>query len=284
MEVAPQPVAVVLAEQRGENAPDLGRIAGADRVRDRHLPRPGIEHPVGQLDHGRGSDLALVGAAAGRRHVSARGHAVAGGAAEHRRAHRDRALQRHVDVLAIECVAGGEDHRHRAGAGFGRAVVAPLVRHQGVIGDPVALGQAREQLAGVSQLRHRPRRDEAGRLERLDPGLDQRVDQAQLVVGGDEMRMHLQPVAQPDLVDVDLSRIDRPPHRCLAGAILVLPSRCRQGTGAPRRARLPHPHGQHQPAGAEPAERHEQSARGQPRDDEVHTHQRQFPDDEAVDR
>ena len=62
------------------------------------------------------------------------------------------------------------------------------------------------QLVGVGELRDPARRDEARDLDALEPGGDQRLDQAQLAHGADRGRLVLQPVARADLVDRDAIR------------------------------------------------------------------------------
>jgi hypothetical protein len=46
--------------------------------------------------------------------------------------------------------------------------------------------------------------DEGAQLEDVDPGAEERLDPGDLLLGGDDLSLHLQAVPEPDLVDEDL--------------------------------------------------------------------------------
>ncbi len=53
--------------------------------------------------------------------------------------------------------------------------------------------------------------DEGAQLEDVDPGAEERLDPGDLLLGGDDLLLHLQAVPQADLVDEDLGRAHRRP-------------------------------------------------------------------------
>src|SRR5690606_25502453 len=81
------------------------------------------------------------------------------------------------------------------------ALVSFLVGHQHRVMDARATGDPGEHLGGVGQLRHPPGADEAGRLDALQAGGREPVDQFDLVGAGDHRLLVLQPVARADLDD-----------------------------------------------------------------------------------
>src|SRR5262249_14186777 len=97
---------------------------------------------------------------------------------------------------------------------------------------------AARHLGAVGELGDPARADERADLDRAEAGVGERVDEHDLLVGGDEARFVLQPVARADLVDGDPRGVAR--HRCppLGGRLRALPDRTSGGArwGPPSRA------------------------------------------------
>ncbi len=68
-----------------------------------------------------------------------------------------------------------------------------------------------EQAVGVGHLRHLHRVNEGAELEHVDPRAEQRLGPGDLLLRGHDSRLHLQPVAEADLVDEDPRRAHRRP-------------------------------------------------------------------------
>ena len=61
-----------------------------------------------------------------------------------------------------------------------------------------------EEAVGVRHLGDLLRVDEGAQLEDVDPGAEERLDPGDLLLGGDDLLLHLEAVPQADLVDEDL--------------------------------------------------------------------------------
>jgi len=61
-----------------------------------------------------------------------------------------------------------------------------------------------EQAVGVRHLGDLLGVDEGAQLEDVDPGVEERFGPGDLLLGGDDLLLHLQAVPEPDLVDEDL--------------------------------------------------------------------------------
>ena len=77
------------------------------------------------------------------------------------------------------------------------------VRDEDRIADTGRPRQRREQRVGIGELGDPVRTHEAGRLDLAQPGRDERLDEATLVVGGDGRGLVLEAVARTDLVHAD---------------------------------------------------------------------------------
>ena len=75
-----------------------------------------------------------------------------------------------------------------------------------VLGLAAGGGEVGEEPVGVGHLRDLLRVDEGAQLDDVDPGAEERLDPGDLLLGGDDLLLHLQAVAQADLVDEDLRR------------------------------------------------------------------------------
>ena len=82
-----------------------------------------------------------------------------------------------------------------------RVVEAALVRDQHARRDVVGKLDAAQHLARVRQLRDHVGAHERRDLEAAQPGTPERVDQAHLVVRGDDLGLVLEAVARADLAD-----------------------------------------------------------------------------------
>ena len=96
------------------------------------------------------------------------------------------------DVDLLEALAGAQ-----------RVVQAALVGDQDGDRDVVGHSDPRQHLVGVGELRDDVGAHEARRLDPLHAGARERVDQAHLVVGRDDLGLVLEAVARADLADAD---------------------------------------------------------------------------------
>ena len=81
----------------------------------------------------------------------------------------------------------------------------------------LAGGQPPEQLVGVGHLRDLLRVDERAHLDDVHAGLHHAADPGFLLLDRDDLLLHLQPVARPDLVDDDARHV-RPRYSLAATA------------------------------------------------------------------
>jgi len=176
---------------------DADGVAQRDLVAAKCMQLARHAHDIGD------GHVALVRAAEHGGDIAAHFDAVGGGTFQHRAETRDGFVDGRVDVLLVEGLGRGGEHRHFLDADGACAVVAGLVRHQHRIRRTRASLDGGEHLGGVGQLRHPLRTDEAGRLDAEQAGARQPVDQFHLVGSGDEGLLVLQTVAWPDLDDAD---------------------------------------------------------------------------------
>src|SRR5690606_18231704 len=125
------------------------------------------------------------------------------GASHHGRKALQRLVDRGVDVVLVEGLGGGGEHRDLLHPDRAGTLVAFFVGNQYRVMHARSAGDAGIDLGGVGQLRHPLRADEAGRLDAPQPGGGEAVDQGDLVGGGDRRLLVLQPVARADLDDAD---------------------------------------------------------------------------------
>ena len=204
--------------------PDRRRPAHGVRERDvgdRGAAFPGDGEAIGDGLHDRlRRDIALVVAAEGGHHADPR-HRDAG------RLVRPRLLAHGVQVLgmaAVEVLAAEGVRRAEADRADHaqpilerqRAVQAILVEPERGIVDAGLRPEAAGDRLGIRPARDEPRIDEAADLDVVEPGLGQRLDQRDLVGGGDRAGLDLEALARAFLEDVDAVR--QVGHgRCLRG-------------------------------------------------------------------
>ena len=158
--------------------------------------------PHGHVGDLRRVDGALPRVAEAHRHVAADRQSLVARAGDDRGEHVERLGDGAVEVALRERLGGAGEHGDLAHAGGQRAVEAAVGRdeHRVAAGQ---LAEPREQLLGVGELRHPPRRDEAGELDGAQAGVEQAADELGLDLDGDDDGLVLQAVAGADLVDLD---------------------------------------------------------------------------------
>jgi hypothetical protein len=180
---------------------DVTRRRDADRVAEREL----VAAEVGQAGAD-GNDLrnryvALPRIAVAHRHVPAYGQTRVQRPPYHRLEHRELVVERRVEVLHRERLGGAGEDRDLGDTCLQGAVQAALVRHQYGCPDAGRQIDPGQQFGGVGELGHPLGVDEAGGLDRGQPGRGQPVDELGLDLEVDDRVLVLQPVARPDLVD-----------------------------------------------------------------------------------
>ena len=201
------------APRSSSSSQQVAHLAGradADRVAERDLAcSPSRAAAPRRRRPAPSRHVALPRVAEAHGHVAADGQPLGAGA-RHDRARTCRATPatRAVEVALREGLGGAGEHgdladaRRRArGRGPGRSGRAPG-------GGRAASPSSAQQLLGVGELRHPPRRDEAGQLDGAQPGVEQPPDELRLDLDRDDRRLVLQAVAR-----------DRPrrPRRAPAG-------------------------------------------------------------------
>src|SRR5690606_22043166 len=181
----------------------LARCPDANGVSKRNLVAAHLVEITRDAHHIGQGNLSLVGAAEHGGDVAADAHAVGPGASHHGRKALQRLVDRGVDVVLVEGLGGGGEHRDLLHPDRAGTLVAFFVGNQYRVMHARSAGDAGIDLGGVGQLRHPLRADEAGRLDAPQPGGGEAVDQGDLVGGGDRRLLVLQPVARADLDDAD---------------------------------------------------------------------------------
>src|SRR4051794_16599120 len=198
-------LAAELVARGGEEGSHLARVGHAGRVAEADLLRAGGDEALGDDEDALGRDLALVGAAEARADHALAAQARLAGARQHALQPGQRLLDRAVDVLAVVGLGAAQEDVDllEAVAQLERVVQAALVgdehRDGDVGGDPRAL----EDLAAVGELRDDVGAHEARDLEALEAAVRERLDQTDLVVGGDDLGLVLKAIARADLADAD---------------------------------------------------------------------------------
>src|SRR5437764_3124465 len=216
-----QPLATRVVEVRGQldvgserfprQREELAHLAGighAGGIAEADLLRTGADEAARDREDALGRHVALVGAAkADADHALAAQPGVAGAREDALQA-LQRLLDRAVDVLAVVRVAGAQEDVDLvdALAQPERILEAALVGDEDADADVVGNVRALEDLAAVGELRNDVRADEARHLQPLQPGPREHLDEPDLVVGGDDLRLVLEPVARADLADADALR------------------------------------------------------------------------------
>ncbi len=212
---------------------DLVRHADPDRVAEADLVGAELAQSPGDVHDPRRLDATRVRAPERGRHVRAPPPAELAGALEDRREDVERLVDGHPDVVLRERVARGGEHRDRIDPGVLGAGETALVRHEDRESNARGSREPLHQLVGVRELRDRLGRDERRRLDLLEAGVDQQLDEAQLGVDRDRDRLVLEAVARPDLVDPDAALAGSRRHQ-LAIRRAAGPSPARSGRSRSR--------------------------------------------------
>src|SRR5439155_21536494 len=177
----------------------LGRNADADGVADGDLVAPGLEQPPRHLCHLFRLHLSLVRAAEAGGYVAAHPEPVLRRLGHELRESLEALVDRRVDVLLVEGLAGGGEDGDLLNAGLPRLLEALAVgdEHRCLRARPPA--DAAYHLVGARHLRHPARRDEGPDLNDLQAGVEQALAKRHAIVHRDRGRLVLKAVARPDL-------------------------------------------------------------------------------------
>src|SRR4029077_11175503 len=203
MEVTPQRQ----AGQRSADAPDKLRYlrwhSGADRVGECELMRSTFGDASRQLHDAFGWDLPLdrTPDCAGEGRVRASLGCVRGGCDSEPCRHR--LFGAHPLIASIERVARDDDHADLAAAGGESELETAPVEHEADIDDIRKARQRLQNFLGIGHLWDLLGIDEARRLQAPHARGEQALDQLDLDIRGDDVRLVLQPVARTDLDDFD---------------------------------------------------------------------------------
>jgi len=171
-----------------------GRVAEGDAVR---AVGADASHDAG---HPVRIDVALEGAAETCRDDHLEGRAGAVDQGNQRRDVVEGLLCGPIEVAAVVRVAGRDDDLDLAESGGDGTLRTPAVGNERRIPDLRVFGGPAPDLVGVRHLRYRLGADEGDRLDPPDTGLTQRVDEADLGIGGDRLLV-LQAVPRRHLAD-----------------------------------------------------------------------------------
>ena len=192
---------------RGGGGGDERRRRHAGGVAETRSDESELLEAVRNLAHPRGCDVTLEGTAERDRDCAVHGYS---GLVRHSGdilEARERRLDLTVHVLAVVALRRGDEHDHLVDRRLGRAQRSALVRHQRREHRPAGPVHAAHDLLGVGKLRHRAGRDEGGRLDARHAGIDEPVDELDLLRGGNEVSLGLETVARPDLGDLCMQRM-----------------------------------------------------------------------------
>src|SRR5215218_6365048 len=213
-----EPLATRVVEVRGELDPGQPLLGGEEKLADlagvRHaggvaepkLVRAGGGDSLGQVEHAARVDVAVVGAAEGDGDHAFAVEPGVEDAREHALDRRERVVDGAVDVLAVVRLRRTEEDADlvKAIAVIECLLEAALVGDEDAEGDVVGDVDALQHLGGVGELREHVGAHEARDLDAAQPGARERVHEPDLVLGADLVGLVLEPVARPDLADLDL--------------------------------------------------------------------------------
>ncbi len=189
------------AGRRAQQLPGFCWRPDPDGVAQRDLIAAEIPQRLRHVDDRRRFDLALIGTPQHTGDIPPHPDAVVPGAGHHRLEALDRFGDRAIDVGARERFRRRGEHRDLAGAGGARRLVALFVRHQHLEFAVGAMTDAAQHLVGIHHLRDRFRRHEGADLDRVQSGVQQRLDEGNAVGHADEALFVLQAVARTDFKD-----------------------------------------------------------------------------------
>jgi hypothetical protein len=191
---------------RLEYVEDLAGVRYAYGVGERDIIYAGLDDPRNDVEHLAASGPALEGVAEDGRDVGPHVDAIFPAAGGDGGEAGEGLVHRPVQVLSAVTL-GRRAHEHDLpDARRASPLVAPLVRDQAAIDYSVRRGQPGEHVLGVGELRDSSRGDERGRLEPLEPCGSEGFDQGDLLRGRKVRFFALEPVAGPDLDDLDRCR------------------------------------------------------------------------------
>jgi hypothetical protein len=166
---------------------------------------PRVEIPLDDRQHPLAGHRALVPAAEGGLHRDLNLLPGADGTPGHGDDAPGRVLDAHPRVLHAVGLGGRDPHAEHLDA-TGEAALEPLLvedesREGHRVRPGTGCGEVLEEAIGVGHLRDLLRVDEGAELDDVDPAGQKGLDPGDLLLGGDDLLLHLQSVPQPDLVE-----------------------------------------------------------------------------------
>ena len=189
---------------RSHGRGDERRRRHAGGVAEAHSSQPELPEAVCDPAYPCGRDVALEGAAERGRDRAVHGYPCLLRHSGHHLEARERFFDAPVHVLPVVALRGGQEDDHLVDLGLGRAQRPALVRHQCGEHRPAGAVDAAHDLLGVGKLRHRARRHEGGRLDTRNAGVDEPVDELDLLRGRNEGPLGLEAVTRPDFGDLGM--------------------------------------------------------------------------------
>jgi len=191
---------------RLEYIEDLAGVRYTYGVGERDVIYAGLDYFRDDAEHLAEIGLALEGVAEGRRdvgpHVDTVFTAAGGDGAEA----GENLVHRPIQVLSAVTLGRRAHEDYLRDARGLRPLVAPLVRDEAAVDQPIVRVQPGEHILGVGELGNGPRGDERGNLEPLEPRGGEGFDQGYLLGGQNVRRFVLETVTRPDLDDLDRCR------------------------------------------------------------------------------
>ena len=180
--------------------------ARADRVAQAELVTAQVHHPRRDSHDLVDGNVSFPGVAKTHRDVCADPQALDTGSLHDRSEHRDGLRDAAVEVPAGEGLGRAAEDRDGLHTLCERGVQTTLVGHQHrSVAAPADLTEQPQQRGGVGELGDPPGRHEGRRLDGVEPGGDEPLNELSLDLHRDHGQLVLQPVAGSDLVDGDPS-------------------------------------------------------------------------------
>ena len=189
---------------RGDAGLDVPWVGDADRVGEGDLVDTGCSHPFDDVDEALHRNFTLERIAPGCCDRGRCGDPSFVGVVDDVVEHGDRLVCRHPLVLHVEGVRRHDRHVDLVDTGLGGPQPTTPVHGQADVGHPIDTGNTGHDGFCVGHLGHVLRMGERHGLDALDAGVDQVLDQAELLIRGEDDILVLQAVPRADLDDLDV--------------------------------------------------------------------------------